>query len=334
VRYVILGAGAIGGTLGGRLADAGHDVVLLARGEHAATMRRSGLTVETPDETLRVSPTIASSPDELRLERGDALVLAVKTQQTTALLADIAGLPVAGGGTADEVLPLICAQNGVVNEPTALRRFARVYGTCVMCPAEHLEPGVIVAPGSPFTGCFDTGLYPGGVDDVAETFAADVSASGCIATARPDIMAWKYAKLLRNLANALDALLGNDLDDDAKAFTDGIGARARAEAHECFAAAGIEPIGDDEWKGYRFDKIAGQPVPGRGRSGSSTWQSVTRGTGNVEVDYLNGEIVLLGRMHGIATPVNLALQRAVNDLAGRGGRPGEMDARQLADSLG
>ena len=50
-----------------------------------------------------------------------------------------------------------------------------------------------------------------------------------------------------------------------------------------------------------------QPIAGRERAGSSTRQSIARGTPTVETDYLNGEIALLGRLHGVATPVNDAL---------------------------
>ena len=50
--------------------------------------------------------------------------------------------------------------------------------------------------------------------------------------------------------------------------------------------------------------------------GGSSWQSLVRGTGTIETDFLNGEIVLLGRLHGIPTPVNADIQRRVRD-AGR-----------------
>jgi 2-dehydropantoate 2-reductase len=52
-----------------------------------------------------------------------------------------------------------------------------------------------------------------------------------------------------------------------------------------------------------------QPVAGAERVGSSSAQSLARGTGSIETDYLNGEIVLLGRLHGVATPVNAGLCR-------------------------
>jgi 2-dehydropantoate 2-reductase len=50
-----------------------------------------------------------------------------------------------------------------------------------------------------------------------------------------------------------------------------------------------------------------QPIEGRPRAGSSTRQSLARGAPTLETDYLNGEIVLLGRLHGVPTPINAAL---------------------------
>jgi 2-dehydropantoate 2-reductase len=44
------------------------------------------------------------------------------------------------------------------------------------------------------------------------------------------------------------------------------------------------------------------------QTGSSSWQSLVRGAGSIETDYLNGEIALLGRLHGVPTPLNAALQ--------------------------
>jgi 2-dehydropantoate 2-reductase len=54
-----------------------------------------------------------------------------------------------------------------------------------------------------------------------------------------------------------------------------------------------------------------------------------RGTGHIETDYLNGEIVLLGRQLGIPTPVNAVLQRRANDAARRGDKPGLTRASSL-----
>src|SRR5690606_40011860 len=62
MRYVVVGAGAIGSGVGGLLADAGSDVVLVARGDHLRAMSEHGLLVRTPDrETDRKSTRLNSS---------------------------------------------------------------------------------------------------------------------------------------------------------------------------------------------------------------------------------------------------------------------------------
>ena len=74
-------------------------------------------------------------------------------------------------------------------------------------------------------------------------------------------------------------------------------------------------------------------IEGRPRGGGSSWQSLARGTGNIEVDYLNGEMVMLGRLHGVATPVNELLQRRANEAAEARTPPGSIDPAGLLAAL-
>ena len=73
--------------------------------------------------------------------------------------------------------------------------------------------------------------------------------------------------------------------------------------------AGIAYVGRDEDRARRGDLMTMGEIDGRPRTGGSSWQSLERGTGNIETDHLNGEIVLLGRLYGIPTPTNELLQR-------------------------
>ncbi len=68
-------------------------------------------------------------------------------------------------------------------------------------------------------------------------------------------------------------------------------------------------------KALRGDKIRLVEIDGVPRRGGSSWQSLNRGTGTIEADYLNGEIALLGRLHGVPTPLNELLQRLANAFA-------------------
>jgi len=314
MRFVIVGAGGIGGALGARLIEGGRDVVLLARGQNAAVMRSEGLRLAIPERVILVRPAIAESVAELGLRMGDVLILAVKSQDGAGLIGDLAAAPVAahdgatprGMGTAGENLPIYCAQNGVSNEPAALRYFADVHGIEVTLQATHLEPGRVTATSTPYTGVFELGRYPSGSDETDAEVARHLSDSGILSTPREDVMAWKRAKLARNLRNALEAMCGPDAADKESiaALTAGLIAEAKA----CFAAAGLSVVPDEEFTA-NLSVFTSKPVEGQSRAGGSTWQSVSRGLGSVETDFLNGEIVLLGRLHGVPTPLNVRVQQ-------------------------
>ncbi|MFC1404090.1 MULTISPECIES: ketopantoate reductase family protein [Streptacidiphilus] len=326
MRYIIIGAGAVGGAIGGRLFEGGREVVLVARGAHHRALAEKGLTLLTPDGTAVLPVPAADGPDGVDLRPDDVLLLAVKSQDTRAALDAWADRPVAGGGTAAELLPLVCAQNAVENEREALRRFRRVYGMCVWLPATHLEPGVIGAEGSPLTGILHIGRYPHGADDTARRIAADLEACKLLAPVSEDVMRWKYGKLITNLSNALEALTGPI--ESAQALE--LHQAAMAEGTRVLDAAGIGYATDQERAEVAGDRMRYRPVPGVNRGGGSSWQSLARGTGSIEADYLNGEIVLLGRVHGLATPVNGVLQRLADRAARAGRGPGSTTPAELA----
>ncbi len=326
MRYVIYGAGAVGGTIGARLYEAGHDVTLIARGAHLEALRAKGLAFETPAGATVLPIPAVGDPGEAGVGPGDVVVLAMKTQHTAAALDALQAAttwapgPAAGG----REVSIVCAQNGVANERMALRRFAAVYGMCVMLPATHLEPGVVQANGEPRTGILDLGRYPSGTDATAEAVAAHLEGSTFSSRADPAVMRRKYTKLLMNVSNALDAACG------PAARRSGLGHRAREEARACYEAAGIDAASDDEDRERRGDLV--RIAPGA-RGGSSSWQSLARGTGSIEADYLNGEIVLLGRLHGVPTPVNALLQRVAGRLAREQRPPGTLPIEALLDEL-
>lgn len=256
------------------------------------------------------------------------LHLCTKGQHAEPLVQALAARPVAGR-TAGEVLSLLSVQNGVANEPRALRYFSNVIGVCVALPATHLEPGKVQAEGAPLTGLFEVGRYPRGIDEVVMTVCADLTAAGIVATPREDVMAWKRTKLLNNLVNALEALCGRPEDDDRAA--DELWRRARAEGVACFAAAGLSVTDEQEWAAHRGQRV--RVAPGSTRAGGSSWQSLARGSGSIEADFLNGEISRLGRLHAVPTPVNTLLQVRANAAASAGAPPGSATTAELVAAL-
>lgn len=312
MRYIIIGAGAVGGAIGGRLAGAGCEVVLVARGAQRAALAERGLRLKVPDGESTYRLPVVEDPAELgELRPDDVLVLAVKTQDSEAALAVWGPAPVTDGGTAAERLPIVCAQNGVESQRLALRRFRRVYGVCVWLPATFVEPGVVAAEGAPLTGILHLGRYPQGTDETAELIAAALEKSRFEAPVVPDVTRWQYAKLLGNLVNAIEAVAGPLGGEEGLALY----RRVRAEGAAVLDAAGIAYASAEEEKEARGDKIRLVEIDGTPRGGGSSWQSLNRGTGTIEADYLNGEIVLLGRLHGVPAPLNDLLQRLANDFA-------------------
>ena len=329
MRYIIIGAGAVGGTIGGCLALAGHEVVLVARGAHLEALRRHGLRLGTPFGRETVDVPAIGGPEEIDLASSDVLIVATKSQDSVAVLSQWARRPVAGGGSADEGLPVICAQNGVANERFALRRFRRVYGMCVWLPATYVAPGEVAAHGTPLAGLLWVGRYPAGTDETIHGVAADLAASRFLAPVSADVMRWKYRKLLGNLSNAIEALTGDRRAGKAGRATGQLLDRVAAEGTAVLDAAGIGYATAAEVDAVRGRHVDFGEVAGVTYGGGSSWQSLTRGTGSIEADFLNGEIALLGREHGIPTPVNEALQRLANRAAADRLPPGSLTPEEI-----
>ena len=295
MRFIIYGAGAIGGVVGASLHRSGFDVALIARGAHYEAIRERGLTFEQPHQSAVLQVPVAPSPGLVEWTGEEVVMLATKSQDTAGALGTLRA-------AAPTSTPVVCLQNGVDNERTALRLFANVYGAVVMSPTAHLEPGIVQAYGTRGTGVIDVGCYPEGLDALCEEIAQALAASDFSSVPRPDIMRYKYAKLLSNVANAVDAIC------EPGPVADEVIERAQEEGRAVLTAAGIEFVADEvndvvgRWK--RLDL---KPIGGRERAGSSTRQSIARGMPTVETDFLNGEVVLLGRLHRVATPVNDAL---------------------------
>ena len=302
MRAVVVGAGAIGGVVGARLARAGHDVLLIARGTHGVAIARDGLRLRTPDEELILHIPVAPAIEAAVPRADDVLLLCVKGQDTAAAVDALARVW-------PRATPIACLQNGVANERTAATRFERVIPVHVMCPTTYLVPGVVEAPCTPVTGLLDVG--PGG-----EALAAAFRASTFRATVRADVMRWKYAKLISNLANAVEAAVG--LAGRGLA----IARAAQDEGRACLTAAGIPWASDAEVAALDDGWLVVRPIGGVTRPGGSSWQSLARGTGSIEAAYLNGEIVALGAAHGVATPVNAGLLRVAQAMASSHTPPG------------
>lgn len=307
---VVYGAGAVGGVIAARLHLAGVAISVVARGDHLDAIRRHGLTLvtQTGEETATVPA--APSAGEIDWTTAPLVILAVKSQQSAAALDDLRA-------HAPRSTPLFIAQNGVANEAAALRLFADVYGITVMLPSAHLEPGVVVQQCSPIAGILDLGRFPRGSNATAAAASALLRSAGFASEVRPDIMAWKYRKLIANLANGALATYqpGSDTDELIR--------RVREEGEQVLAAARIPVVTAEQDLQRRSDLLQGRA---RRDAFGSTWQSIARGRSDVETDWLNGEIVLTARLHGLSAPVNELIQRVTAEHARGGYAPRSREA--------
>ncbi len=316
MRFVVYGAGAVGGVVGAQLAQKSHPVVLIARGAHYKALRDHGLRFESPDKIVQVDLPVFDHPAHIAWQHDDVVLLAMKTQDTFLALEDLAVV-------APPDIPIVCMQNGVANERMTLRRFPRVYGMYVYCAASHLAPGVVQGWFAPLRGILDVGRFPSGADAFCGEIASVLQGVHFHSESRVDIMRWKYRKLLMNLGNAVEALCGE------AARRSPLVERARREGIECLTAAGFSYASDTEDGVLRERELQLLGIDGQHRPGGSTWQSLARQTHSVEADYLNGEVALLGRLYGINTPVNEVLQRLMKQAATAGRAPGTMTVEDL-----
>jgi 2-dehydropantoate 2-reductase len=320
MRFVVVGAGAVGGVVGGLLHRSGAEVVLVARGAHLERIQRQGLRLLTFQGDSDEQVTAAGSVADIEWRDDDVALLAAKSDATHGLLIELAAV-------APPTIALVCLQNGVANEPTALRWFENVYGITVMAPTTHLDPGVVEANCGPVAAILDIGRYPRGVDDGARAIAQAFERASIISVPRPDIMRWKHRKLIGNLGNAVNAACS------AGEAADELLRLVRAEGEGALAAAGIDVATPEQDRERRGDILQRYPREGRRRGGSSSWQSLARGTGAIETDFLNGEIVRLGREIGFPAPANELVRRTVVRMAAERAEPQSIDAATLLTGL-
>ena len=320
MRYIVFGVGAIGGTIAASLDRIGESVVGIARGAMLDAVRANGLLLRTPGGEHRAHFPCHAGPADISFGPDDIILLTVKSQDTEAALRALRA-----AGATD--LPVVCMQNGVANERMALRYFPTVYGATVMLPADYTVPGEVNCFGGPQLGLFDLGRYPTGTDATLETLATALRTAGFASFVQPDVMRSKHGKLIENLGNVLDAALGKGSDFTALADA------ARDEARAVYRAAGIEWTEIDRKEPRRRGVFELHDIPGVSRTGSSSAQSLARGAGSIESDYLNGEIALLGRLHGVPVPLNAGLARLGYRLITEKLEPGSLTLAAITSDL-
>ena len=338
MRFIIHGAGAVGSLVGGKLAEGGCEVVLVARSAHAEAVRRRGLKIKSSGgESVIKNLQAVTSPQEIKPLPGDVILLTVKTNDTAHSVHSLREV-------FPEETPIFCLQNGVRNEEMAARRFLNVYGAAAVLCVTFLSPGVVAHT---FGNTVSVGNYPLGCEELCLQVADHLKRAGFRATTNDSIMAVKWSKLMLNLNNATYAILDKHLQLGlATPAISSFMADVEEEGLHVLSIAGISVEDPDnpidfakrltELRGVTEDpeKIhAAEQIPTELRTYPSTWVDLKQKRGDTEAGFFNGEIILLGEKHGVPTPYNSTLLNVVEMMASEGMAPGLYTLEELMDQV-
>ena len=320
MRTIIYGAGAIGGVVGGHLALIGKEVILIGRPSQVNAIHKNGLRFVTPIGTHTLPLPAVTTPSEIDFSPEDVVLLCVKGQNTDEALRDLRAVV--------EDIPVFCLQNGVRNEDITVQHFKRVYGVMVRVGGVFVNDGEVIARRDP-PGWLIMGTYPTGTDDLVEAVAANLRDAGFYVLVTPDVMPYKWGKLMLNLGNAIGAITNARGGDNNR-----IARAAQQEAADILSKADIRWISNEELA-QQWPEITIRPRSSLDTEAqSSTWQSLARRQGTVETDFLNGEIVRLSERLDIPAPVNEGLLRIAQEMAVRRELPGKCSPAELCQLLG
>ena len=322
-RIVVVGAGAIGCTVGGRLSAAGHDVTML--GHRPLPELEGGWTlVDLDGDQARVQPRLAIEPNVLAA--AELVLVCVKSQDTYTVARTIAD-------HAARDVRVVSLQNGVRNA-ARLRESGRAV-------VPGMVPFNVVRPAPDVFRQATEGTILLGAD--TSDLAVMLTEAGLPAQTRDEFDGILWSKLMLNLNNALNALSGRPLRDHLQDRDwRRVFAACVDEGLEVMRARGTKPtrIGRVHPRivplvlrlpNWLFERVAAAMLRIDPDARSSTLDALEAGRPS-EVDDLNGEVVREGERLGVPTPANALVMREVAK-AFETGRSPRMDARLLLDRL-
>ena len=317
MRIGVIGAGAIGSLLAGKLSIAGHDVNMLARGAHLAAIERGGLRIVNEDGTTIVANSVKAAANSSAFGSQDLIILAVKAHQ-------IAAVAPALNDLLDDETTIMTIQNGIpwwffhgfggqyegrriesVDPGGAIARTihnSRVLGSIAYPAADRPEPGTVrVIDGDQFP----VGEIDGSKSDRASAVAGALTEAGFRSRVLTDIRSHIWVKAWGNLAfNPISALTGATLAEIcSNPHTRSLAADMMSEAAAIADQLGIKTRITIE------QRIAGAAAVGDHKT--SMLQDLEAGR-ELEIEALVGSFVELGRVTNTSTPTINAVYACVN----------------------
>jgi 2-dehydropantoate 2-reductase len=302
MKIAVMGAGAVGCYYGAKLAQHGHDVVLIGRPQHVRAINKNGLHFESGGLGTMVA--LAASIDPSAVAGADIVLFCVKSTDTASAGAAIA--PHLGENTV-----VMSLQNGVDNA----ERLSAIIERPVVPTVVYVGAGMA---GDGHVAHFGRGDLVIGPDDASDMIAQTMRVAGIPVDVSENVQGALWAKMILNCAyNALSAV--SRLPYGTLAKGDGVMTVIENVVAECLSIAGAQGVAVP---GNVGEAVAGiiKTMPAQY---SSTAQDLMRGKPS-EIDYLNGYIVRKGGELGLPTPANQVLYTMVKLL--------EMRANQKIDA--
>lgn len=322
MHWLIVGAGALGSLIGGKLVLGGDEVTLVVRSYAIEQLEADGLTIVIDDTSETITPNAVTSLAEAFEKFGsfDVVALTMKTFAVADAADELAELD-------RELPPVVTFQNGVGNEETVADRLPEtsLVAASITTPVESMDDGVIRSVDKGGIGLAVVQGEPA-VGDIA----ASLRSAGFETALYDDYRSMVWSKLLLNIiGNATSAILGwwpERVFANKELFN--IELAAWQEARSVMDALDLKVV---SLPGYALGLYAPfigvlparilQPLMrravagGRGGKMPSMYLDLEAGREQLEVGDLNGAIVRYGQETGVPTPVNAALTRILSRLA-------------------
>lgn len=307
MRLVMFGAGGVGGYFGGRLLQAGADVAFVARGRHLDALKHDGLRIQSPKGDLHL-PRVTATADPSELGTVDVVFLTVKMYDVDTAASLLR--PLVGRDTM-----VVTLQNGVEAPEMVARRVGpgHVAGGVAYVAAVIAEPGLIrhTALDALIVGELDGAMSPrlAALNAVAATAGFSFTASTDI---RRDLWS-KFARL--SVFSALTAVTRSPLG--VLRAQPGLMAMVEAAVNETLAVGRAHGIVlDTAVRDEVFAMYRGMPPMAK----SSMLEDLERGR-PLELPWLSGAVVRLGREAGVPTPVHAAIETLLTPFVNGGAPP-------------
>ncbi len=294
MRFAVFGAGGVGGYLGARLADAGHDVTLIGRGEHLAALRADGCRVESLHGDTSV--VVPATDDPAEIGECDFVLFCVKAHDTKEAAAQLE--PLLGDDTG-----VVSFQNGVDNEEWLAEAVGRdhVIGGVAYIFSTIKEPGLIAHTGGParfIYGELDGHQTPR-IERLDDAFSASPGIEAVLAD-DIDVERWRKFVFICAQAGMTGATRRPLGDIRSTAATWRMYRRLMDEVAAVARAKDIDLPDDtvEEWVSF-----AGELEPD---TSSSLHYDLSHGK-QLELDALNGSVVRHAAEVGVDVPMNEAV---------------------------